>query len=578
MNQIQEKSIHDLQLNLVNVSDHLTKMAESMPDSIALHIPQKNNAYQSVSFLELNNLTNQFAHGLLETGICRGMRTVLMVPPSLDFFALTFALFRLAAVPVLIDPGMGVKNLGPSLATAQPQAFIGISKANFARKLFGWGRSTIHTTVNVGRSRFFCNASTKQFHQQSVQPVHTSGILPNHLAAILFTSGSTGPAKGVEYTHGIFSAQVEMLKQMYDIKKGEVDFCSFPLFALFGPALGMTCVIPEMDASKPASINPRKAITAINRFKVTNLFGSPVVIRRLTEVDAKLPTVKRAISAGAPATMAVVRKFQTMLNDDVELFTPYGATESLPVANVGSRQLLNETSELTKQGKGVCLGKPVQGMTVRIIKITDSPITNWSDELLLPAGNIGEIVVSGPVVTRQYYNKPEQTQLAKIVDAKTNTLWHRMGDVGYYDEHGNLWFCGRKSHRVLTVHGVLFTDMVEPIFNQLEAIERTALVGVKQIAAGENHLTATAESKVAVVWVELTREAEEKSRKDKNFNIGIVEQLIETAKKHEHTRSIDHFIFHHKFPVDVRHNSKIFREKLAVEAEHRLKKMLKKKR
>lgn len=523
---------------IVNVAEHLDRMARDQPRTAALVLPTRKGR-RTLSFRELHESRNRMANGLRQAGITRGMRTVLMVPPSEEFFSITFALFTLAAVPVLIDPGMGILRLGPCLATAEPQAFIGIRKAHVARRILGWGKRTIHTTIHVGRISVFCSASTGRF------PLHPDAIPSpevkrDHLAAILFTSGSTGLAKGVEYTHGIFASQVEMLKSTYGIQPGEVDFCSFPLFALFGPALGMTCVVPRMDASRPASIDAAQAVEDINSHAVTNLFGSPIVIRKLSETGRLLPTIRRAISAGAPATLSVVSEFQKMLPDGVELFTPYGATESLPVANIGSRELL-ETKDLTSSGHGVCIGRPVDGVKVQVMRISDEPIDKWDDSLCLPDGEIGELVVQGPVVSNRYYNQPDATALAKIVDPATGELWHRMGDVGYRDATGRLWFCGRKNHRIVTPGRTLFTDQIEPLYNSV-GIGRTALVGVTR--NGRTY---------PVLCVESTS----------TFD-------VERMRAHGPIKTILRFDSPQGFPVDIRHQSKIFREKLAIWADQQL--------
>src|SRR5262249_10316218 len=146
----------------------------------------------------------------------------------------------------------------------------------------------------------------------------------------------------------------------------------------------------------------------------------------------------------------------------VQVHTPYGATEALPIADIGSDELLGETSPLTAEGKGVCVGRPVEGMHVRIIRISDAPLPEWGDGLEVPQGEVGEVVVQGPVVTRAYHSRPDQTALHKIRDAQGG-LWHRMGDLGYLDGQGRLWFCGRKSQRVETVDGPLFTVPVEGV-------------------------------------------------------------------------------------------------------------------
>ncbi len=544
----------------LNVASHLARMAAEQPETPAVHLPIGSvnpngpSPHRTLTFAELNAKADAYAAGLESLGITRGVRTVLMVPPGEEFFALTFALFKVMAVPVLIDPGMGIKNLKKCLAEAEPAAFIGIPKAHLARRLFGWGKRTIRTTVNVGSWRFFCTACTKQFQNPSPPPAGGGIVQADDPAAILFTSGSTGIAKGAEYTHGIFAAQVEMLKQTYGIQPGEIDFCTFPLFALFGPALGMTCVVPDMDASKPATINPKKALSQIQQFGVTNLFGSPAVIRNLSTLadGSGFATVKRVISAGAPANAAVLERFVKLLPPGVKVFTPYGATEALPVANIGSDEILNETRALTEQGKGVCIGRPVARIEVSIIRISDEPIAEWDDSLKVLPGEIGEFVVRGPVVTKRYFHRDDATKLAKIIDPRTGEVLHRMGDVGYFDEKGRMWFCGRKSHRVVTKDGTLFTDMVEPVFNTVEGVARTALVGVKQAGVV-----------VPAICFEHFRESPTPNK--------MKLALLEQAQQSEHTRRIEVFLYHPGgFPVDVRHNSKIFREKLAVWAAKQL--------
>jgi acyl-CoA synthetase (AMP-forming)/AMP-acid ligase II len=379
---------------------------------------------------------------------------------------------------------------------------------------------------------------------------------PGSPAAILFTSGSTGVAKGAVYTHEIFEAQIASLKATYDIQPGEIDLCTFPLFALFGPALGMTCVIPDMNPSRPAKIDPKKAAAQIERFGVTNLFGSPAVVRRLGENPpvAAFPTLKRVISAGAPARAGDLERLSKLLSEGTQIFTPYGATEALPVANIGSQEILAGTRYLTEQGKGVCIGRPVVGMQVAVIRISDEPIPEWNESLCVPPGEVGEFVVRGPMVTKEYFHRPEATKQAKIRDPQTGEILHRMGDLGYFDEQDRLWFCGRKSHRVVTPGGTLFTDQVEPVFNSVPGVFRTALVGVKRHDAV-----------LPAICVELAD-----GPRDNDWD-GIQRDLEAQARRFEHTCRIDTFLeYPTTFPVDVRHNSKIFREKLAAWADNAL--------
>lgn len=566
----------------VNVASHLARMAAEFSDRPAVHVPvgpvnpHGDTPHRTLTYQQLNADADAVAHGLADLGIGRGTRVALMVPPGADFFALTFALFKLAAVPVMIDPGMGVKNLGTCLGEAEPEAFVGIPKAHIGRRLFGWAKGSVKATVNVGGWRFFCTRSIGEVRAagEGKGAYRTRDVTADELAAILFTSGSTGVAKGAEYTHGIFAAQVELLKAVYGIQPGEVDLCTFPLFALFGPALGMACVVPDMDASRPATIDPAKATSQMRQFGVTQMFGSPAVLRNLASGGCEpavgeqetagsrppLANLNRVISAGAPARVDVLERFTKLLPPGVQVFTPYGATEALPVANIGSDEILGETRFATEQGKGVCVGRTVPGVTVHVIRISDDPIPVWDDSLCVPQGVVGEFVVRGPVVTKRYFKRDAATKLAKIIDERTGEVLHRMGDVGYVDAQGRLWFCGRKSHRVETSHGTYFTDMVEPVFNG--AAGRTALVGVRR--NGVRHPV------VCVEYVPSKMVHENLRYRAVGWQL-TVSELLQMGGCHEHTAGIRTFLKHEgPFPVDVRHNSKIFREKLAAWADKQL--------
>ena len=271
-------------------------------------------------------------------------------------------------------------------------------------------------------------------------------------AAILFTTGSTGPAKGVIYTHGNFDAQIRQIQSHFDIGDDEIDLPTFPLFALFDPALGMTAVIPDMDPRKPAQVDPEKIIEPILNHGVTNMFASPALLNRVGSFGQKrhvrLPSLRRVVSAGAPVAPAIIEQFASMLNDTSEIHTPYGATEAVPIISMGSHEILAETRPLSEQGYGLCVGRPLGKTDVRIIRISDDPIAPWTEDLPVRDGDIGEIVVRGDLVTRSYFRNPQATIHAKLTDG--DSFWHRMGDLGWRDRKNRVWFCGRKSHRVVT--------------------------------------------------------------------------------------------------------------------------------
>lgn len=540
--------------NIVNISLPLSKMAKLQPDTPAIIFPHKK---QTLTFHELDQESDRLASCLYGIGIERGMRTALLVPPSPELFSLTFALFKIGAVPVFIDPGIGARNMKGCLAEAQPKAFIGIPKAHLARRLMGWGRDTLRILVTVGGGRIWGGISLDELRRSAKEvPYIAAETDPNETAAILFTSGSTGPPKGAIYTHGTFAAQVDTLRELYNIRPGEIDLPTFPLFALFAPALGMTALIPQMDFTCPGKVDPQMIIRLAIEFSATTMFGSPALLNRVgryaTDHSIKLSTLKRVISAGAPVPASVLKRFADMLPDDAEIFTPYGATEALPVCSIGSREVLGETGDMTSEGHGVCVGRPVNNISLAIISITDAQVDAWSDDLIMPVGEVGEITVCGPQVSSAYLNRPEATRLAKITDP-SGGVWHRMGDVGYLDSSGRIWFCGRKAHRVVTSRGTLYTIQVEGVFNTHPKVFRTALVGVGPAGDRKPVLCVELENKGAKLELELLRK-----------------ELLEIGSRYSHTKNIEEILFHPAFPVDIRHNAKIFREKLAVWAEGKL--------
>jgi acyl-CoA synthetase (AMP-forming)/AMP-acid ligase II len=443
------------------------------------------------------------------------------------------------------------------LGEADPAAFIGIPLAHLARALLGWCPGA-RFRVTVGRRWFWGGPTLEHVRDAGRAALDRGARLPatdaDDLAAILFTSGSTGVPKGVSYRHAEFLAQVELIRGAFGIRAGEVDLATFPPFALFDPGLGMTSVIPDMDPTRPARANPEILLQTIARHGVSTMFGSPALLDTLTRhAEARgrrAPTLRRVLSAGAPVRPDIVERCYRMLPDGAELWTPYGATECLPVAIVEGREVLAARAR-TESGAGILVGRPVAPNRVRVIRITDEPIETWSDDLVVPTGTIGEITVEGPTTTQAYFRREAATRLAKIREG--DAIVHRMGDLGWFDGDGRLWYVGRKSHRVVTATGTLFTEPVEGVFNAHPEVRRSALVGVGP--AGRQRPVVCIELEAGVPAREWPR---------------IERELRQWRERAECTRGLDTFLRHDGFPVDIRHNAKIGREKLAMWAAGRL--------
>lgn len=548
---------------LINIARRLTATAAQMPEALAVVMPNGRDAqgqvrYDRYTFAELEAYANRLASGLRAWGLQPGERIALLVRPSMEFIALVFALFKAGAVIVLVDPGMGRANLIDCLAEAQPAGFIAIPLVQAIRRVLRRRFPQALYNVTVGRRWFWDGLTLEQLAERgSPEPIchDTRGDDP---AAIIFTTGSTGPPKGVLYRHGNFDRQVTEIRDFYGIQPGEIDLPGFPLFGLFNCAMGVTTVIPQMDPSRPARVEPKLIVEAIQDWNITQAFGSPAIWNRVGQYceqhAIKLPTLARVLSAGAPVPPHVLERMKAAIAPHGDVHTPYGATESLPVASISASDVLGATRALWAEGAGTCVGSKFPGIEWRVIDIVDGPLPNLSQTVAKPVFEIGELIVSGPVVTREYVTRTESNALAKIADG--DRIWHRMGDVGYLDQQGRFWFCGRMAHRVQASHGTMFTIPCEAIFNQHPDIYRSALVGVGP--AGSQRPVIIAEP-----WP--GRFPRGRAARQK-----LLDELAELGQANELTAKIRDFILHPSLPVDVRHNAKIFRERLAVWAAQKL--------
>ena len=553
----------------LNVADRLSTTARRTPNAIAIACPPRSSPnyrtsrrgdsgapYATITFDELDANATRIARGLASWGVPPGTRLALLVRPGIEFVTLVFALLRAGMVIVLIDSGLGRRNLIRCLMEAEPEGFVSVGAAQLARVFMRQNFPRAQWNVTVGRRWFWGGLTLDELRTRGdALPIPRSPLptaRADDPAAIIFTSGSTGPPKGVLYTHRMFDTQVTQIQSTYGIHPGAIDLACFPLFALFNSAMGVTTVMAEMDFSRPASADPRKLLAAANDWQVTQAFASPAVWRVVSEhceqTGARIASLRQVFSCGAPVPADVLRRTLACVAKDAKMHTPYGATECLPVATIEAVEVLAETGAKTDHGAGVCVGRKFDSIDWRIIRITDEPIGSIDDADELPIGEIGELIVRGPQASPIYITRTEANAIAKIADA--NDYWHRMGDIGYFDEEGRFWYCGRKSQRVETPEGLLFTECVEAVFNTHCSVLQSALVGIgvrgQQVPALVVQMSPTASGN--------------------NWQ----QELQQRAQSYDHTRGIHHFLAHPRLPVDVRHNAKINREQLAAWAAKQL--------
>jgi len=528
---------------LLNVSSLVRAQARRAPEQTALITPER-RTWRRTSFAQLERRIDLVAHALRRAGLARGDRVLVFVRPGPEWVALLFALMRSGAVPALIDPAMGRKGVLACVERIAPRGFVGIAAACALQLVFPRAFRTVEVSLTVDRFALGATPLRDLVDEDdgAFEPAPTSGDDP---AAILFTSGSTGPAKGVVYTHAMCVAQTAALRELYGMREGDVDVACFAPFALFGPALGLTTVLPSIDFSHPARANPEEVVLAIQAHHAVQCFGSPAIWRRVAPRCAsngvRLHGLKRLMIAGAPVHPSMVEECRAMLPDG-DVHTPYGATESLPVSSASGAEIL-AARERTASGAGNFVGRLAPNCEARVIAIRDEPIPIWREELLVKPGELGELILSGPQVTREYAFEPDHTAASKIRDGAR--VWHRMGDLVRMDESGAIWFQGRKSHRLETELGVFGPVAVENVFRSQASIARCALVGVGE--RGRERPVLVVEP-YASAWPDSDAQRET-----------FAAQIRSTGAAHPLGALVEHVLFLRELPVDVRHNAKIDR-------------------
>jgi len=556
-----------------NVGLRLTEQALRFPDQLGIATPRgshrlgTNRPYHRVSLRDMDLRSSAVAAGMQEMGIGPGKRIALLVRFGENFITLVFALLKCGATAILIDPGMGRKNVLQCLAEAEPDGFVAIPLAHAIVKVYSSRFPKAKHNVTVGRRfGFLPHPTLSQLESKSPSAFVPPETLPSDPAAIIFTTGSTGPPKGVLYTHRTFNGQIDKISGHYGIEPGGLDLSGFPLFGLFNAVMGTGTILPDMDPTRPADVDPVRLLDAIDQWQVNQSFGSPALWTKVglycQRTGRTVLSLSRVLSAGAPVPSRVLEQIRSAMHPDGKMFTPYGATEALPIASIESREVLGETAALTRIGRGTCVGNRFEGIQWRVIRIQDGPLRDVDETERLEQGEIGELMVSGPVVTQTYITRTDQNALHKVFDptllSSENTsndgsirYWHRMGDVGYIDDRDRFWFCGRKGHRVITPNRTLYTEPIEGVINTHPWVYRSALVPRGR---------APNQSPAVIIepWPEHRRDVVAHPVQTK-------QEWSQLIQSHLPGYPIDAFIVHPgKLPTDIRHNSKIFREQLTT--------------
>jgi acyl-coenzyme A synthetase/AMP-(fatty) acid ligase/pimeloyl-ACP methyl ester carboxylesterase len=464
-----------------------------------------------------------------------GDRVAMLTPPGVDLIATVYACWRLGAVTVIADRGLGLRGLGQAVRSARVKHVIGPTKALVASRVLRWAPGANTIAVEDLRRTAPTAHPTNDPHQ-------------GDLAAVLFTSGATGPAKGVRYTHGQLAAQRDALAATYQITNSDAFVAAFAPFALYGPALGITTALPDMDVTAPATLTANALAAACEKVAATMIFASPTalanVIATLDGADATVfGEVRLVMSAGAPVPISVLRQMATVC-PQAELHTPYGMTEVLPVADV---DLI--TRERIGVGRGVCVGAAVPGCEIAVVPVETAPTQSAQ---LCQVDETGEVIISAAWMSQGYDRLWHTQRRARRshLEGHRDLRWHRSGDVGHLDAEGNLWIEGRVAHLIHTAHGVVTPVPIEIAAETVPGVTRAAAVGVGPHGIAQ-----------VVLVVETQDGAEGAAPADLRdaLRVAVGEEIAVAA-----VWTVKHL------PVDIRHNAKIDRTAVAAQMEQTL--------
>ncbi|MDN3936518.1 alpha/beta fold hydrolase [Arthrobacter sp. YD4] len=511
---------------------------------------------RSLSWRELDRRVTDLARGLSGAGVAAGTRVSLMVPPGVDLTVVLYACLRVGAVVVVADAGLGLRGLSRAVRGATPDVLIGIDKALAAAAALGWEARRFSVRELPAARRRILGVETSLERLGDTGAAADADLPPvpaaDSPAAVLFTSGSTGPAKGVQYTHRQLAAMRDTLAATLDLRPGTRLVAGFAPFALLGPALGAVSVTPDMDVTRPRTLTARALAAAAAAIGATVVFASPAALRNVLatrdtltpEGRQALDAVELLLSAGAPVPRSLLEDLQDLV-PAAELHTPYGMTEALPVTDINLAQIREAAADAAAgtvpgAGNGICVGRAVHGAELAVAPLVADG-TAPGNRPVTDAGVTGEILVRAAHVKDSY----DRLWLTQRESART-AGWHRTGDVGHLDAAGRLWVEGRMAHVVTAPGGVVTPVGAEQAIEALSGVGLAAVVGVGP--AGTQAVAAVVETVPAV-------------RKAEPAEPGLAGRVRAAAR--QAGVEVSAVLTVPAQPTDIRHNAKIDRTRLA---------------
>jgi acyl-CoA synthetase (AMP-forming)/AMP-acid ligase II len=549
-----------------NVSRHIVELAQvsAYKQAITCLAGRDSNgkmSYSHLTFRQLDQRSNELARGLQQAGVIRGTRAALQMLPGIEWFSITYALLKIGAVPILLQPALGIRKMAQCVKAVEPEILITEPKYQALQTFNANNYQSVHLHISTEKRWYSKGISITDLQKNDHASFQPAEMRSHDTGMIVFsTSCESEKPKPTVFTHGMLNAIIELIRSVMAVTLESTLVTPFPFFMILAPATGIRQIIPASHSLKANKLDPRILVETIWDYGVTHLLMSSTRLMMLTEFLRNeaifLPSMQRIASWGEPYPAFELQKLHSFINEKTQIFPIYGMAEAPVISTLGSHKIVSETQVKTERGFGLCQGQVVDGLEIRIIEVNDRPIDNWSDDLLVDKGGIGELVVKGEAVSRQYYNNSKNDALHKIPDGKF--MWHRTGDIGWQDTKGHFWFCGRKQDRItIAENETLYTIPCEAVFMQHERVHRCIIVGVGPVPY-----------QTPVLIIELAPGDSGK------YISTLTHELRDLALAYPHTGNIKNILFRKSFPVHSLYHQKINRKQLTIWAAKKLGKTL----
>ena len=512
----------------MNIAQVLAAQAAASPDRDAI-IDGQGVAYRRTTYLSLERKAADAAAAFVAAGLGRGDTVLFFHPMSMELYAALIGAFRAGLSAMFIDPSAGRAQIGQCCDLHPPQAFLGTAKAHLLRLMVPRLRRVPHKFVTAG----WVPGAANLWRSEVTGPPPLVPCAPDDPALITFTSGSTGQPKGIVRTHGFLIAQHRVLERSLEYGAGEVDLTTLPVFLLANLASGLTSVIPDADLRYPGRIDALRVMRQVDALAPQRTAASPAFVERLVEHcetrGRTLGSLSEVFVGGAPVYPQLITRAQAKIATG-RLVAVYGSTEAEPIAHVEAREISGADLEAMAGGCGLLAGHPVEEIELAIVRNSwGEPIAAQTAEsfaaMSLPAGETGEIVVSGDHVVGGYLHGVGDAETKFEVDARR---WHRTGDLGYLDALGRLWLMGRAAATLTDASGTLYPFAVECAAMRGGAVARAALL----LHEGRRTLTV------------------QPSDTRSGLDAAALGSALEWAK-------LDEIVECPRIPLDARHNAKV---------------------